>query len=100
MAEHHREDDSDILPSLKQQMADFIEQTKEDREFCKQRYERDRQESQEFRQEVRARLEVVENFISGLKPDHKLLMLLATGIIVGALSLVWRLVWTNISFHK
>ena len=84
------------LATLTVTLNDFIARSTEDRRECAIRYSADRIESREFRTLVLVRLETVENFISGLKPDHKMLMLLALGIVTGALSLIWRMIWHHI----
>ena len=90
----------EVLTKLTTTMTDFIARSIDDRHECQARYERDRVESLQFRADVRIRMEAMEKFIEGLKPDHKILMVLAMGIILGALSLVWKLLWGHIAITK
>jgi hypothetical protein len=89
-----------MLATLTQTLNDFIKRSTEDRFECASRYERDREEALSWRNEMRSRMEIMDKFIEGLKPDHKMLMILAMGIIVGSLTLVWRMIWTNITIGK
>lgn len=84
------------LAKMMQTMTDFIERSIEDRKACADRYQQDRAELIAWRNEMRTRMEVLEKFIEGLRPDHKMLMLMAMSIIIGSLSLVWRLIWRHI----
>jgi Ser/Thr protein kinase RdoA (MazF antagonist) len=88
----------EAIARLAQTLTDFMKRSTDDRSECQQRYERDRAESHEFRTEVRDRLQKIEENWAALQPDHKLLMYLAMATIMGGLSLIWRLLWTNIHF--
>ena len=88
----------EAIARLAQTMEDFIKRSMEDRAECQQRYERDRTDSNMFRTEVVDRLVKIEENWAALQPEHKLIMYMTWAIIMGAVSLIWRLLWSNIHF--
>ena len=87
------------LATLTQTMNDFIARSTEDRRACERRYADDRQESREFRQDVKDQLKTLNDFMFGLKPDNKMLMTLAYAIVAASLALIWKMLWTKIPWH-
>jgi hypothetical protein len=75
----------------------FMERYNNDRHECAERYHNDREEARAFRREIMNRLESIELFLSEFKPNYKRVLAFTGIVILGAISLIFKMIWDHIT---
>jgi hypothetical protein len=81
-------------------LREFVARYDDDRRECRDRYVREWEETVQWRNRFSERLSVMETFIGELKPNYKRGMAFIGAIIIGAVALIWKIVWNHVSGGK
>jgi hypothetical protein len=92
------------LATITTSLKDFMGRYETDKRECAERYRGDREESREWRSLINKRFDKVEDslstfstFMQELKPNYKRAMALWGVIVLGALAIVWQMVWNHVT---
>lgn len=95
------------LATLKQMQVDFMSRYDHDRVECADRYRNDREESKMRHKAIADRFDAqdkilrdLNEFASTARPFYRSTMRIAGLIVLGALGIIWTMVWTHVSGGK
>lgn len=86
-----------MIAQLQQMVRDLAERYGQDRTECRERYERDREEARKWRGEMDTRVDKIEKFMAEFQPNYKRALVFAGVIILGAITIIWRMIWDHVS---
>jgi hypothetical protein len=91
------------LATIGTSLKDFMVRYETDKRECADRYRGDRDEAREWRGVINRRfdkmetsLETFTTFMQELRPDYKRALVLWGIIILGALGIVWKMIWDRV----
>lgn len=86
-----------MIAQLQQMVRDLADRYGQDRIECRERYERDREEARKWRGEMDDRVDKIEKFMAEFQPNYKRALVFSGLVIVGAISIIWRMIWNHVS---
>jgi hypothetical protein len=81
-------------------LKEFIARYDADRAECRDRYRLEAESTWRWRQDFSDRLQKIELFIGEMKPNYARMMIMAGTVAIGAIAIVWRMIWSHVTGGK